>query len=145
MRADGFLALVLPASIGRLEQHMADSRYVIGIGGFGTETRTAFPLEGEPTSYVFNRPSGGNRARAPISDVRDGANRSAENVLERLGELGIAEGRVGLSGYGPLTRPPARRTARRCEHRGEASLSAPSIELVDTRRDRSNCSVFIGL
>lgn len=107
MRADGFLALVLPASTGRFKQNMADSRYVSGIGGFGTETLTIFPLEGEPTSYVFNRAEWWKRAQAWISDVRDGANRWAENVLERLGELGIAEGRVGLSGYGPLTRSPA--------------------------------------
>jgi hypothetical protein len=55
MEADGLDVLILPASANRWEQSMADSRYVTGIGGFGTETLTIVPRGKAPTAYLFNR------------------------------------------------------------------------------------------
>jgi Xaa-Pro dipeptidase len=99
-------ALVLPASTARWEQTMADSRYLSGIGGFGTETLTVFSPRHGATAYVFNRAGYWKHAQDWTTDIRDGRNRWADNVRERLGEIGFSAGRIGISGLGPLTRNP---------------------------------------
>jgi Xaa-Pro dipeptidase len=38
--------------------------------------------------------------------VRDGRNRWAENIAERLGEIGFTSGRIGIAGLAGLTRTP---------------------------------------
>lgn len=106
MAAQGIDVLVLPASVARWEQTMADSRYVTLIGGFGTESLAIFPREGEVTAYLFNRAGFWKRHQNWVSDVRDGHNHWAENVTERLTELGFSRGRLGISGLAGLTRSP---------------------------------------
>ena len=107
MRERKLDVLILPASATRWDQSMADSRYASGIGGFGTETLTIVPLVGEPTAYLFNR-SGwwkgfpGNW----LADVRDGRNRFAKNIIEKLTELDFTTGTVGISGLGGANRTP---------------------------------------
>jgi len=98
--------LILPASTARWEQTMADARYLTSIGGFGTETLALFSPKAGATAYVFNRAAYWKRAQSWISDVRDGRNRWAANVRERLGEWRFAKGRIGVSGLGGLTRSP---------------------------------------
>lgn len=107
MAADGLDVLILPASANRWEQSMADSRYVTGIGGFGTETLTIVPRGEAPTAYLFNR-SGWWKSHANrwIDDVRDGRNQWTRNIIERLGEIGFTRGRIGLSGLLGGTRTP---------------------------------------
>lgn len=107
MKEQNLDVLILPASTTRWDQSMADSRYASGIGGFGTETLTIVPLDGEPTAYLFNR-SGwwkgfpGNW----LSDVRDGRNHFAKNIIEKLEELHFTTGIVGISGLGGANRTP---------------------------------------
>lgn len=98
--------LVLPANHSRWEQMMADSRYLTTIGGYGTETLTVFPREGEVTAFVFNRSGFWKGVQDWVRDVRDGRNRWSENVAERLRELGLREGCIGISGMGGLIRAP---------------------------------------
>jgi Xaa-Pro dipeptidase len=107
MSAAGLDVLILPASANRWEQSMADSRYVTGIGGFGTETLTIVPRGQAPTAYLFNR-SGWWKSHANrwIDDVRDGRNQWARNIVERLGEVGFSNGRIGLSGLLGQNRTP---------------------------------------
>jgi Xaa-Pro dipeptidase len=107
MEADGLDVLILPASANRWEQSMADSRYVTGIGGFGTETLTIVPRGKAPTAYLFNR-SGWWKSHANrwIEDVRDGRNNWTKNIIERLGEIGFTSGRIGLSGLAGSNRTP---------------------------------------
>lgn len=106
MAAQKIDVLVLPASVARWEQTMADSRYVTLIGGFGTESLAILPLEGEVTAYLFNRAGFWKRHQHWVTDVRDGHNHWAENVKERLTELGLSSGRIGISGLAGLTRSP---------------------------------------
>lgn len=106
MAAAGIDVLLLPGATSRWEQSMADSRYITGIGGFGTETFTVFPLKDHPTAYVFNRANWWQSLLDWIDDVRDGRNRWAENAIERLGEIGFKRGTIGVSGLaGPLRSP----------------------------------------
>lgn len=107
MAADDLEVLILPASANRWEQSMADSRYATGIGGFGTETLTVFPRQGDPTVYLFNRAAWWiSQPNRWIADVRDGHNHWAQNVIERLREIGFTRGKIGLSGLAGQTRTP---------------------------------------
>jgi Xaa-Pro aminopeptidase len=106
MTADNLDVLICPASTARWEQTMADSRYLTTIGGFGTETLTIFPRAGEVTAYVFNRSAFWLAAQGWVSDVRDGRNLWLKNIEERLGELKLATGRIGIAGLSGLTRTP---------------------------------------
>ena len=98
--------MILPANHGRWDQCMADSRYVTGIGSFGTETLTVFPRDAAPTAFVFNRANWWRSAQQWIADVRDGRNQWGRNIVERLGEIGFRRGRIGVSGLEGQTRTP---------------------------------------
>ena len=106
MAARGLDILLLPPNHSRWEQMMADSRYITTIGGFSTETLTIFPLDGEVTAYVFNRSGWWRGVQDWVTDVRDGRNHWADNVIERLNELGFREGTIGISGLSGLIRAP---------------------------------------
>ncbi len=129
MAEAGIDGLILPASTARWEQTMADSRYLTAIGGFGTETLTLFSPRHGATAYVFNRANYWRRAQDWVSDVRDGRNRWAENVRERLGEWGFSKGRIGISGLGPLTRSPDGIVPHRMVERIVKDF--PAAEIVD--------------
>jgi Xaa-Pro dipeptidase len=98
--------LLLPANTGRWEQLQGDSRYLTTIGGFATEVFTVFPREGEVTAYIFNRAAWWKQAQKWVTDVRDGRNRWGQNAIERINELGLQKGTIGISGLAGLFRAP---------------------------------------
>ena len=102
----GIDCLLLPANTGRWEQMQADSRYISSIGGFGTEVFTVFPREGGVTAYIFNRAAWWKQAQNWVQDVRDGRNRWGRNAIERIKELGLERGSIGISGLADLFRAP---------------------------------------
>jgi len=106
MARRGIDCLLLPANTGRWEQLQADSRYLSSIGGFATEVFTVFPLEGEVTAYIFNRAAWWKQAQNWVQDVRDGRNRWGENAIERIKELGLGQGMIGIAGLAGLFRAP---------------------------------------
>jgi Xaa-Pro aminopeptidase len=125
----GLDMLIAPASTARWEQTMADARYLTGIGGFGTETLALFSPKSGATAYVFNRAGFWKKAQDWTADVRDGRNRWAANVRERLGEWGFAKGRIGVSGLGSLTRSPDGVVPHRMAT--QMAKDFPAAELVD--------------
>jgi Xaa-Pro dipeptidase len=106
MEKRGIDVLLLPANTGRWEQMQGDSRYLTSIGGFGTEVFTVFPREGEVTAYIFNRAAWWKRAQNWVQDVRDGRNRWSENTIERIKELRLERGTIGICGLAGLVRAP---------------------------------------
>lgn len=106
MAERGIDVLLLPANTGRWEQLQGDSRYLTTIGGFATEVFTVFPREGEVTAYIFNRAAWWERAQQWVKDVRDGRNRWGQNAIERITELGLQKGTIGISGLAGLFRAP---------------------------------------
>src|ERR1700722_13738420 len=140
--------LVLPANSARFEQNMADSRYVTGIGGYGTETLTVFPVGAEPTAFVFNRASWWTSVQSWVTDVRDGANAWGDNVAERLTELGFSRGRIGLSGLGGLKRTPDGLVAHRTFERirevfGDAEIVDATSVIRDIRAVKSDEEIAV--
>ncbi|MGH7091370.1 MAG: M24 family metallopeptidase, partial [Stellaceae bacterium] len=117
------------ASTARWEQTMADSRYMSGIGGFGTEALTLFAPGQGATVYVFNRSVYWKKAQNWVADVRDGRNRWAENLKQRLSELGFRGGSIGISGLGALTRSPDGTVPHRTVE--ALARSFPNARLVD--------------
>jgi Xaa-Pro dipeptidase len=106
MAKRGIDCLLLPANTGRWEQLQGDSRYLTTIGGFATEVFTVFPREGEVTAYIFNRAAWWKQAQKWVADVRDGRNRWGQNAIERINELGLQKGTIGISGLAGLFRAP---------------------------------------
>lgn len=106
MATRGIDVLLLPANTGRWEQLQGDSRYLTSIGGFATEMFTVFPAQGEVTSYVFNRAGWWQKAQNWVADVRDGRNRWSQNAIERIKELALEKGTIGISGLAGLVRAP---------------------------------------
>ena len=106
MARRGIDCLLLPANTGRWEQLQGDSRYLTTIGGFATEVFTVFPREGEVTAYIFNRAAWWKQAQKWVADVRDGRNRWGQNAIERISELGLQKGTIGISGLAGLFRAP---------------------------------------
>ena len=106
MARRGIDCLVLPANTGRWEQLQGDSRYLTTIGGFATEVFTVFPREGEVAAYIFNRAAWWKQAQHWVADVRDGRNRWGQNAIERINELGLQKGTIGISGLAGLFRAP---------------------------------------
>jgi Xaa-Pro aminopeptidase len=106
MAQRGIDCLLLPANTGRWEQLQGDSRYLTTIGGFATEVFTVFPREGEVTAYIFNRAAWWKQAQKWVADVRDGRNRWGQNAIERINELGLQKGTIGISGLSGLFRAP---------------------------------------
>jgi Xaa-Pro dipeptidase len=106
MAQRGIDCLLLPANTGRWEQLQGDSRYLTTIGGFGTEVFTVFPREGDVTAYIFNRAAWWKQTQKWVADVRDGRNRWGQNAIERINELGLQKGTIGISGLAGLFRAP---------------------------------------
>ena len=106
MNQRGIDVLILPANTGRWEQLQGDSRYLTTIGGFATEVFTVFPREGDVTAFIFNRAAWWKQAQKWVTDVRDGRNRWGQNAIERINELGLQKGTIGISGLAGLFRAP---------------------------------------
>jgi Xaa-Pro aminopeptidase len=83
----------------------ANARYLSPIGGNSEFNVLVFPLKGEPTSYVMMPTfvEGWRAAQDWVSDVRPRRATWAHSVMERVNELGLAKGRIGMDGLaGPL-------------------------------------------
>jgi len=84
---------------------IANARYLCPIGGNAEFNVLVFPREGEPTSFV-QMPTfltGWRSAQAWVADIRARKGTWADSVAERLKELKLDRGRIGMDGLaGPL-------------------------------------------
>ncbi len=85
--------------------YTANARYLCPIGGNAEFNVLVFPAEGEPTAIV-QMPTfleGWRSAQDWVSDVRPRTKTWADSVVNRLKELKLDGGRIGMDGYaGPL-------------------------------------------
>lgn len=83
----------------------ANARYLSPIGGNAENNTLVFPIDGEPTSFVFNPTFVGywQRAQDWVGDVRTRRGTWAATVVARLRELGLDRATIGMDGLaGPL-------------------------------------------
>ncbi len=108
MRQAGLDALVGFPNQSHWDQFQADVRYLTHIGGNQTEGAVVFPAAGEVTAFVrgANEIEWWNIAQDWIKDIRMSRRSWAEPVIERMKELGLYAGRIGVSGLQGLLRAP---------------------------------------
>jgi Xaa-Pro aminopeptidase len=105
MEARGLDCLVLWGWPAVWDFCTANARYLSSIGGNAEFNILIFPRDGEPTSYVMMPTfvDGWRAAQDWIADVRARRGTWADSVVERLNELGLTKGRIGMDGLaGPL-------------------------------------------
>ena len=89
--AERDLACIITAPhTGHWEQLCADTRYLTHIGGNNSETACVFPLEGEVTAIVLNRPDFWKGTQNWVADVRTPTRaRWSAPIIDRMRDLGI--------------------------------------------------------
>jgi len=83
----------------------ANARYLCPIGGNAEFNVLVFPLHGDPTAFVMMPTfiDGWRAAQDWVGDVRARRGTWADSVVQRVNELGLSRGRIGLDGLaGPL-------------------------------------------
>lgn len=108
MREAGLDAVIGFPNQSQWDHFQADVRYLTQIGGNQTEVAVVFPLEGEVTAIVrgANEVAWWGVAQDWVTDIRPSNRSWGEPVIERLGELGLREGRIGVSGLAGMARAP---------------------------------------
>ncbi len=105
MRKRGIDCLVLWGWPTMWDFGTANARYLCPIGGNAENNTLIFPLEGEPTSFVFMPTfiEYWRRAQDWVGDVRSRSGSWAATVVVRLKELGLTGATIGMDGLaGPL-------------------------------------------
>lgn len=135
MKAADIDCLLIHGNSGKWDQQSSSMRYVGQIGGNGEEGWLVFPLEGEPTGFVF---AGGamlglwNEVQDWVTDIRNTPGlRWSHSLIEHLEGLGLDDARigvVGLEGYQETEGTVPYLTMTRLED------GLPSAEFVDATR-----------
>ena len=105
MKNRGLDCLVLAGMPIHWDFCVANARYLSPIGGNAEFNILIFPLQGEPTSYVFSPVfiEYWRSAQNWVGDVRTRKGPWADTVAGRLKELGLDAGNIGMDGLaGPL-------------------------------------------
>jgi len=103
MRRDGLDAIVCPPNTGNNNDWQADARYLTSIvgGNYGV----VLPLEGAVTVTALAPYRQGPAIQEWITEFREAKNWAhGKPLAERLLELGLQQGRIGVTGVGPGTR-----------------------------------------
>jgi Xaa-Pro aminopeptidase len=108
MRQAGLDAIIGFPNQSHWDQFQADVRYLAQIGGNQTEAAVVFPQAGEVTAFVrgANEIAWWGIAQDWVKDMRMSRRTWAEPVIERMQELGLSTGRVGVAGLQGLLRAP---------------------------------------
>lgn len=100
--------LVVRGHSGKWDSFSANVRYLTHIGGNGEENIVMFPLEGDPTCYVWAGTfmiEWWRRAQDWTGDLRGGSMIWSKNIVDWLKEHGLESGRIGIVGFGGLREP----------------------------------------
>jgi Xaa-Pro aminopeptidase len=108
MTRDGLDAIVAPPNLGNSTDWQADARYISQCGG-GADASigVVLPLDGNVTVVATSAEDRwGPKIQNWVTDVREVNRRYGRGMAERLLELGLQKGRIGVSGLGFGTRTP---------------------------------------
>jgi Xaa-Pro aminopeptidase len=108
MRRDQIDAIIGFPNQSHWDQFQADTRYLTHIGGHQTEVAVVFPLTGEVTAFVRgnNEVEWWRIAQDWVREIRASRRSWGEPVIERMKELKLDGGRIGISGLSGLLRAP---------------------------------------
>ena len=108
MQAAGVDCLVLPYNTGHWAQFQADVSYLTQLGDYESEVAAVFPLEGEVTAWLPS-PSYVPFAKATqewVSDVRSSGRKWSEVIVQRIRDLGLENGHIGVGSLDGLIHAP---------------------------------------
>ncbi|MGE5538217.1 MAG: M24 family metallopeptidase [Gemmatimonas sp.] len=107
MRERGIDAIVVPNNTGHSTDFQANARYISHVGGGGdSDVAVVLPLEGEVTAFATSAAARWPCVQDWTSDVREAKRSYGRAVVERLRELKVDRGRIGITGMGADTRTP---------------------------------------
>ena len=108
MARDDLDVIVVPNNTGHSTDFQANVRWLTHVGGGGdADIAAVFTRDGAATA-IANRPDSNwlTGAQSWTKDVRNGGRDMGRGAVERLKELPIARGRIGVAGLGGGTRTP---------------------------------------
>src|SRR4029077_8253300 len=109
MRQQRFDVIVTPQNSGHSTDYQANSRYLTHVGGGGNAAAPAvFPLEGEVPAIATSAAPRWPTVQDWTRDVREARRNYGRAIVERLKELNVDGGRIGITGLGEVegTRTP---------------------------------------
>jgi Xaa-Pro aminopeptidase len=109
MRRDRLDVIVTPQNTGHSMDYQANTRYLTHVGGGGdSDIAAVFPLEGEVTAIATSAAPRWPTVQDWTKDVREARRNYGPVIVQRLKELGVERGRIGITGLGETegTRTP---------------------------------------
>jgi Xaa-Pro dipeptidase len=100
--------IVVPNNTGHSTDFQANVRWLTHVGGGGdADVAAVFPLDGAVTALANQAETSWHQGiQNWTQDVRNCGRNMARSVVDRLKELGVERGRIGVTGLGPGTRTP---------------------------------------
>jgi Xaa-Pro dipeptidase len=108
MRQQAIDVIVTPQNSGHSADYQADTRYLTHCGGGEPDVAAVFPLEGDVTAIATSAAPRWPTVQDWTLDVREARRNYGRVIVERLKELHVERGRIGISGLGEVegTRTP---------------------------------------
>ena len=108
MRRQNLDVIVTPQNSGHSADYQANTRYLTHCGGGEPDLAAVFPLEGEVTAIATSAALRWPTVQDWTKDVREARRNYGRAIVERLKELKVERGRVGITGLGEVegTRTP---------------------------------------
>ena len=108
MRERNLDVIVTPQNSGHSADYQANTRYLTHCGGGEPDLAAVFPLEGEVTAIATSAAPRWPTVQDWVADVREARRNYGRVIVERLKELNVERGRIGITGLGEIegTRTP---------------------------------------
>src|SRR5919106_343338 len=108
MRKANLDVIVTPQNSGHSADYQANTRYLTHCGGGEPDVAAVFPLNGEVTAIATSAAPRWPTVQDWVSDVREARRNYGRTIVERLTELNVDRGRIGITGLGEVegTRTP---------------------------------------
>src|SRR5690242_17311076 len=101
MAAENLDVIVCPDNTGNSTDFQANSRYLTHVGGGGdADIAVVFPLHGDVTAIATSAAPRWPTVQNWTADVREARRRYGKVAVERMKELGVERGRIGIVGLG---------------------------------------------
>jgi len=108
MREQNLDVIVTPQNSGHSADYQANTRYLTHCGGGEPDIAAVFPLEGEVTAIATSAAPRWPTVQDWVTDVREARRNYGHAIVERLKELKLERGHIGITGLGEVegTRTP---------------------------------------
>ena len=108
MRQQNIDVTVAPQNSGHSADYQADTRYLTHCGGGEPDVAAVFPLDGEVTAIATSAAPRWPTVQDWTMDVREARRNYGRAIVDRLKELNVERGRIGITGLGEIegTRTP---------------------------------------